>query len=120
MLMPLSDVVGPSSMPVAKNKTGEKEVGLPPRRASGRTAPVEEVLDQNDTPTLASPPSWDEMMDMLKLVSCFTDAELPSTKKFDFFFLTKRISVNLGDDPLVFILARLPIGTSEYVVSRIQ
>ncbi|KAL6342295.1 hypothetical protein AAG906_007509 [Vitis piasezkii] len=36
------------------------------------------------------------MMEMLKGVSCFTDAEAPSTKMFDFFPLTKRVSINMG------------------------
>ncbi|RVW51927.1 hypothetical protein CK203_067948 [Vitis vinifera] len=60
------------------------------RRSLGEsgTTPVEEVLDQKDTPASALPPSWDEMMDMLKRVSCFTDAEPPSTKMSDFFPLT--------------------------------
>ena len=47
-------------------------------------------------------------MEMLNKVSCFTDAELPSTKMSDFFPLTKRVTVNLGGDPLVFVLAQLP------------
>ncbi|RVW19489.1 hypothetical protein CK203_116505 [Vitis vinifera] len=42
------------------------------------------------------PPSWEEMMEMLKGVSCFTDAEAPSTKMSDFFLLTKWVFVNMG------------------------
>ena len=42
-------------------------------------------------------------MEMLKHVSCFTDAEPPSTKISDFFPLTKRISMNLGGDPPTFV-----------------
>ena len=84
MPVPPPDTMGPSSAPAA-----EKEVGSTLGGASSGTTPVEEVLDQKDTPASALPPSWDEMMDMLKRVSCFTDAEPPSTKMSDFFPLTK-------------------------------
>ena len=33
-------------------------------------------------------------MEILKGVSCFTNAEAPSTRMSDFFPLTKRVSVN--------------------------
>ena len=59
-------------------------------------------------------------MEMLKGVSCFTDAKAPSTKMSDFFPLTKRVSVNMGGDPPTFVKARLPFGTPEFVVSCIQ
>ena len=59
-------------------------------------------------------------MEMLKGVSCFTDAETPSTKMSDFFPLTKRVSVNMSGDPSTFVKARLPFGTLESVVSCIQ
>lgn len=75
MLVPPSDAASPNSMPVV-----EKEVGPAPGEAFGGAAPIEEVLDQKDTPTPAYPPIWDEMMEMLKRVSCFTDVEPPSTK----------------------------------------
>lgn len=57
---------------------------------------------------------------MMKGVSCFTDVEALSTKMSDFFPLTKRVSVNMGSDPSTFVKARLPFGTSESTVSRIQ
>ena len=85
MLVPPLDTAGPSSAPTAK-----KEVSPTLGGASGGTAPVEVVLDQKDTPTSVPLPSWDEMMEMLNSVSCFTDAEPPSTKMSDFFLLTKR------------------------------
>ena len=47
-------------------------------------------------------------MEMLKGVPCFTDAEAPSTRMFDFFLLTKRVSVNIGGDPPTFVNARHP------------
>lgn len=59
-------------------------------------------------------------MEMLKRVTCFTDAELPYTKMSDFFFFTKLISVNLGGDPPTLVSARLPFGTPESAVSHIQ
>ncbi|RVW68390.1 hypothetical protein CK203_061697 [Vitis vinifera] len=46
---------------------------------------------------------------MLRRVPCFTNAELPSTKMSDFFPLTKRILVNMGNDLPVFVLAQTPI-----------
>lgn len=84
------------------------------------TAPTEEVPDEKDSLVPTAPPSWYEMMEMLKCVSCFTDVEAPSTKMSDFFPLTKRISVNMGSDPPSFVLARLPFDTPESVVFCIQ
>lgn len=115
MPVPPSNTMGPSSTPVT-----EKEVGPTPGGASGGAALVDEVLDQKDTLTSTLPPSWDEMMETLKHVSCFIDAELPSTKMLDFFPLTKQISVNLVGDPSIFISTRLPFGTLESTISRIQ
>ncbi|RVX05839.1 hypothetical protein CK203_023907 [Vitis vinifera] len=60
------------------------------------------------------------MMEMLKEVSCFTNAEAPSTRMSDFFPLTKRVSMNMGGDPPAFVKARLPFGTPESAVSCIQ
>ncbi|KAL6319831.1 hypothetical protein AAG906_036896 [Vitis piasezkii] len=69
----------------------EKKVGPAPGEAFGGAAPIEEVLDQKDTPTPAYPPIWDEMMEMLK-----------------------------RGDPPTFVSARLHFGMLESVVSRIQ
>ena len=80
----------------------------------------EEAPDEKSSPTAAVPPSWEELMEMLKGVPCFTDAEAPSTRMSDFFPLTKRVSVNMDGDPPTFIKARLPFGTPESVVSCIQ
>ena len=70
--MPPPDATGPSSVPAV-----EKEINAVPNGAPGGVAPVDEVLDQKDTLASAPPPSWDEMMEMLRRVLCFTDAELP-------------------------------------------
>lgn len=59
-------------------------------------------------------------MEILKHVSCFMDSESPPTKMYDFFPLTKRISVNLGGDPLSFVSVRLSFRNPESVVLRIQ
>lgn len=53
-------------------------------------------------------------MEMLRRVPCFTNAKLSSTKILDFLPFTKRISVNLGGDPLIFLTAQLSIGTPEF------
>ena len=80
----------------------------------------EEAQDEKSSPVTAVPLSWEEMMEMLKGVSCFTDAEAPSTKMSDFFLLTKWVFVNMGGDPPTFFKARLPFGTLESAVSCIQ
>lgn len=67
--VPQPDVVGPSSTLAAQRETGEKEAGPALRKALGSTAPVKEALDKKDTPAPTSPPSWDEMMEMLNRVS---------------------------------------------------
>lgn len=113
--MPPSDATGPSSVPAV-----EKEISTVPNGVPSGAAPVDEVLDQKDTPTSILPPSWDEMMEMLRRVLCFTDAEPPSTKMSDFFPLTKRISVNLSGEPPIFVSARLIFGMLESAISRIQ
>lgn len=77
----------------------EKEVGPTQEREPGGVAPIEEGLDQKNTHVSAPPPNLEEMIEMLRRVLCFTDAEPPSIKMSDFFPLTKRISVNLGSDP---------------------
>ena len=83
-------------------------------------AVTEEAPDEKSSSAPAAPPSWEEMMEMLKGVPCFTDAEAPSMKISDFFPLNKWFSVNMGGDPPIFVKARLPFGTLESVVSCIQ
>lgn len=115
MQVPPSDTTGPSSMPAI-----EKKVNPAPDGAPGGAVLVKEVLDQKDTPASASPPSWEDMMEMLRWVPCFIDAEPLSTKMLDFFHLTKRISINPGSEPPVFVSVRLSFGTLEFIISRIQ
>ena len=59
-------------------------------------------------------------MEILKGVSCFTNAEAPSMRMSNFFPLTKWVSVNMGGDPPTFVKARLSFGTPESAVSCIQ
>lgn len=114
ILVPQPDVMGPSNV-----STVEEEAGPTPEGASDGTTPADEVPDQKYTSAPAFPSSWDEMVEMLKHVPCFTDAEPPSTKMSDFFPLTKRIFVNLGGDLPSFVSARFPFSTPESTVARI-
>lgn len=60
------------------------------------------------------------MKEILKQTSNFTDLESHPTKMSDFFPATKRLSVNMGDDPLVFVTARLLFSTRKSAIARIQ
>ena len=106
------DVAAPSNAPAAEEVRGKK--------GGSDAAVTEEASDEKNSPAPTAPPSWEEMMEMLKGVSCFTDTEAPSTKMSDFFPLTKRVSINIGGDPPTFVKAWLPFGTPKSVVSCIQ
>ena len=80
----------------------------------------EKASDKKSSPATTVPLRWEEMMEMLKGVPCFTDAEAHSTRMSDFFSLAKRVSVNMGGDPPAFVKARLLFGTPEPAVSCIQ
>lgn len=97
-----------------------KRLARPQGGASGGATSTEEVSDQKYTSAPAFPPSWDEMIEMLRRVPCFTDVEPCSTKMSDFFLLTKRISVNLGGDPPSFVSAKLSFGMPKFAVACIQ
>lgn len=120
VVVPPPDVAGPSSAPIAEKEANGKESSPATGEAPGDADPIEEVLDKKTTPTPVSPPSWDEMMEMLKHMSCFTDSESLFIKISDFFPPIKRIFVNLSGDPLFFVSAQLPFGTPESVVFYIQ
>lgn len=115
MLVPLPNAAGSSNVLVAGKETCSTQDG-----ALGGPAPVKEDLDQKDAFASVSHLSWEEMMGMLRRVPCFTNVEPPLTKMLDFFSLTKRILVNMGGDPPVFVSARLPFGTLESTISPIQ
>lgn len=57
---------------------------------------------------------------MLKWIPYFTAAKPSSTKMSNFFLLTKWILVNLDGNPPISVVARLPFGTPESIISRIQ
>ena len=136
--MPQSDEAGPSAVAVTQPNVAGPSASAPvqPDAIAPRNTPTIEkvhgtevgldvVVDEgapNEKSSLAPaiPPSWEELMEMLKGVSYFTDAEAPSTKMSDFFPLTNRVSVNMGGDPLAFVSARLSFGTSKSAVSCIQ
>ncbi|RVW44261.1 hypothetical protein CK203_099618 [Vitis vinifera] len=101
------DIVPLPAKRACLEKAQEDPVGAPPSimphsdeveeeargTEAGQDAAVAEgVPDEKGNPAPAAPPTWKEMMEMLKRVSCFTDVEAPSTKMSDFFPLTKRIS----------------------------
>ena len=60
------------------------------------------------------------MAALLKQVSCFIEVEPLFIDMVNFFPLTKRVSADLGGNPLVNVAARLSYGTLESIVSRIQ
>lgn len=82
--MPPSDVARSSSVVVAA-----KEACLAPAGAPSDPTSVEEDLDQKDVPAFVPPLSWEEMLEMLSRVPCFTDVKLPSTKTLNLFPLIK-------------------------------
>lgn len=82
--MPPSDVARSSSVAAAM-----KEACLAPAGAPGDSTSVEEDLDQKDVPASVPLPSWEEILEMLSQVPCFTYVKLPSTKMSNFFPLTK-------------------------------
>ena len=119
------DALGPNSAAAAQPDTtalGDAPTAVETRGAEGvsEAAIDEEAPDEKSSAADAVPPSWEEMMEMLKGVPCFTNAEASSTRMSDFFPLTKRVSVNMGGDPLAFVKAQLPFGTPEYSMSCIQ
>lgn len=92
--MPSLDVVGSNNALTADGKTSPTLGG-----ASDSTAPTEGVFVIRDTPALASPPSCDEMMEILKCISRSIDANMPSSRMFEtmevvipccFFFLLSK------------------------------
>lgn len=92
------DVAGPSSTPATENEANRTEAG--PDAVAAKRAPNEKG---SLAPTVHL--SWEKMMEMLKRVSCFTDAKAPSTKMSDFFPLTKWISLNMDGNPPSFVSA---------------
>ena len=112
--MPHSDIAGPSATAVTQPDVAgpSTATAIQPDAATPSNAPVAEKVrgieagldiavaegapDKKSSPAPTTPPSWDELMEMLKGVSCFTDVEAPFLKMSDFFSLTKRISIKYG------------------------
>lgn len=61
----------------------EGEIGLALGGASGSCASVEEVFVSRDTPAPASSPNCDEMMEKVKRIPRFIEANLPHSKMFE-------------------------------------
>ena len=80
------DIVGPSTTAVTQLDVAELSSVLDAAKEAcemktgSDTVPVERVLDEKGSPRPIVPPSWEEMMEMLKRVPCFKDAEAPYTK----------------------------------------
>ena len=125
--MPHSDAAGPSVATMTKpnvaglsaaamiqpNAIARSNAPATEKKACGTeagsdVAVTEGAPDEKGSLAPTAPPSWEEMMEMLKRVSCFTNAETPSMKMLDLFPLTKRIFVNMSGDPPTFVLARHP------------
>lgn len=76
--MPSPDITGSSNALAAEGETGLALGG-----ASGSGASIEEVFVSRDTLTPVSPPNCDEMMEKVKRIPRFIDADLPSSKMFE-------------------------------------
>lgn len=70
MVVTQPNVARPSSSPTVEKKACGTEASLD-------AALVEGIPDEKDSLVLIAPLSWDEMMEMLKRVLCFTDTETP-------------------------------------------
>lgn len=78
MSVPSPDVAGSSSVLVVEGETGLTLGG-----AFGSNASVDGVFVNRDTHAPTSPPSCDEMVEKLKRIPRFSDADLPSSKMFE-------------------------------------
>lgn len=117
--IPHPDAAGSSNAPAVASSV-RMETRPTQDGAPDGPAPVEEDLDQKDAPSSIPPPIWEEMMEMLRRVPCFTNTELLSTKMSAFFPFTKWVSVSLVGDSPTSVTARFSLGTPKFVVSHIQ
>lgn len=121
---PSVDAIGPDHVPAMRSLIGK--YAHPERgEASIGSAPINDDLDRKDVSASPRPqtprvPSWEEMVELLKQVPYFTKVEPPVTNMGDFFPLTKRVTVDLDDNPPISCATQLPYGTLESVVSRIR
>lgn len=102
---PYADAARPDHVPTVRSLI--RKYAHPERdRASIGLAPVSNDLDGKDVSTSPHPqapraPSWEEMVKLLKKVPYFTKVEPPVTNMGDFFPLTKQVTVDLDDNPLI-------------------
>lgn len=117
-LMPLADVARTSRALTVRSPIKNYACPIQERIS---TTPTPDV-DHNDKDILVQShaPRWEEIMELLKQVLCFTEAEPSSTDISDFFPLTQRFFVDIDDNPPIIVAARLPQSTLESVISCIQ
>ncbi|KAL6313060.1 hypothetical protein AAG906_012814 [Vitis piasezkii] len=120
---PLIAAVGTSHVPDGRYSTGKYahlELGGP---FTGSTQlnddSVECVASIPPRPQAPRASNYEEMTKLLKQVPCFTESEAPMNYIRDLFPATRRVSADLGGDPSVSFVARLPFGIPESVASRI-
>ena len=64
-------------------------------------------------------PNQEKIVELLKQVPCFTESEALVNNIGGLFPATRRVSVDLDNDPNIFFMARFPFGTLDFVASRI-
>lgn len=72
--VPLPDAMGFSSVSAAASLVRAKTYPAQDRAPDGSTL-AEEDLDQKDASSFVRPPSYEEMMEILRWIPCFTDTE---------------------------------------------
>lgn len=122
--MPLADAVGLSNMPAVRPSVGKDGHHEQAGSSTGPTS-ANEGLDEKQVSTPFHPPTsrtlnWEEMVELLKQVPCFTEVEPLMTKMSDFFSLTKQITVEIDGNPPISTVVQLSFGTLKSIVSCIQ
>lgn len=117
--MPSTNVAGPSYVSVARPLAWKDACPNRDGVSTGSTL-IDNLEDEKVVLVPPRAPSWEEIMELLKQVPCFTETKPPSTKMSDFVPLTKRVLVDINNNFPISIAARLPYRTLESVVSRIQ
>lgn len=64
-------------------------------------------------------PNQEKIVELLKQVPCFTESEALVNNIGGLFPATRRVSVDLDNDPNIFFMARLPFGILDFVASLI-
>ncbi|XP_034686784.1 uncharacterized protein LOC117915339 isoform X2 [Vitis riparia] len=116
--MPPSDVAG-SGQALVMSSSAEKDA-CPVQEMTSISQTLGDDHNDKDGPVNSHTPSWDEIVELLKQVPYFTKLEPPSTDMNDFFPLTNRFFMKMAGDLSIIVAPRLPRGTPEFVISRIQ